>query len=369
MESRSYRIVSADSHVVEPHDLWQRYIDPAFRERAPRLVRGAEFDRLVGEEIDNEAIGLLAGCLRKDDEVRPHGRWDEDVFPGGYDPRQRLRDLDVDGIDAEVLFPTIALAFYPVTDLGFLWALFRAYNSWLADFCGTSPDRLKGIALLNHADVDVAVKELERARSLGLVGAMLPLFPAEGSTYRDAELDPLWAAAASLGMPIHLHSSTWRSKDRSFFNVASGTDRLLNTPNQIQHVVLDIIFSGVFDRHPSLRIVSVENDAGWAPFLAERGDYWWHRHRRIMPEGEIVCVEPPSSYFRDNVRLTFMRDRAAVLARELIGAPALLWGNDFPHHISTWPHSHDLIDEYRKELEPTEHALIFCDNARSLYGI
>ncbi len=369
MNNQPYRIISADSHVVEAHDLWQRYIDPPFRDRAPRLVRGKDFDSLVGEEFNNEAIGVLAGCLRKDDEVRAQGRWDTDVFPGGYDPEQRIRDLDIDGIDAEVLFPTVALTMYPISDPELLWALFRAYNSWLAEFCAASPDRLKGIAMLNHAPVDVAVAELRRGRDLGLVGAMLPLFPAEGSSYRDADLEPLWAAAAELGMPVHLHSSTWRNADRSFFNVRSGTDRLLNSPNQIQHVILDMVFSGVFDRHPALRVVSVENDAGWAPFLAERGDYWWHRHRRIMPSGEIVCLQPPSEYFRDNLRLTFMRDRTAILARDVIGVPSLLWGNDFPHHISTWPHSGDLIDEYRKELDPSEHAKIFCENARTLYGI
>jgi len=362
-----YQVISADSHVVEPHDLWQRYVDPAFRGRAPRLVRLDDHDVLRGEEIENDAIGLLAGCLRKDDDVRRHGRWETDVFPGGYDPAQRIRDLDLDGIDAEVLFPTVALTFYPVSDLELLWALFRAYNTWLAEFCSFAPQRLKGIALLNHEDVGVAVTELTRAQRLGLVGAMLPLFPAASSSYRDPELEPLWRAAAELAMPIHLHSTTWRSQERSFFNVPSATERLLNTPTQIQRVVLDMVFSGVFDRHPGLRVVSVENDAGWAPFLAERGDYWWHRHRQIMPAGEMVCTRPPSAYFADNLRLTFMRDRVAVLARDLIGSRALLWGNDFPHHISTWPHSQELIDEYRKELDPDEHQLIFCDNARQLY--
>jgi predicted TIM-barrel fold metal-dependent hydrolase len=216
--------------------------------------------------------------------------------------------------------------------------------------------------------VELAVAELERSHRLGLVGGMVPLFSGESVTYRDPGLEPLWAKAAELHMPIHFHSSTFRDKSRSFFNLKSATDRLLNTPYQIQHVLLDLIFSGVFDRHPDLRLVSAENDAGWAAALAERGDYWWQRHRQILPEGEIACVEPPSAYLARNIRLTFMRDRSAILARDVIGTATLMWGNDFPHHISTWPHSHDLIDEYRKDLDPSEHALVFGGNVQALYG-
>jgi len=367
MTAPAYTLISSDSHVIEPHDLWQRHVATEFRDRVPRLVHGDQYDTLAGEDYHYDAIGLLAGCLRSSEEVRSHGRWDEDVFPGGYDPDQRLRDLDLDGVDAEILFPTIALGFYPITDAGLQWALFRAYNSWLAEFCRTSPERLKGIAMLNHETVNDAVAELERAHSMGLVGAMLPLFSGQAVTYRDPRLEPLWSRAADLAMPIHFHSSTWRDASRSFFKVDGASDRLLNTPVEIQRVLLDLIFTGIFDRHPGLRVVSAENDAGWAPALAERADYWWSRHRHIMGPGEMDCREPPSRYFAEHIRLTFMRERSAVLARDVIGAGSLMWGNDFPHHISTWPRSADLVDDYRHDVDVADHARMFCTNARALY--
>ena len=365
MTGTGFDVISADSHVIEPHDLWQRYADPAYRDRVPRLVRGDDHDLLVGEDYEGH-IGLLSGVLRKGEAVKVDGRWDDDVFPGGYDPHQRIRDLALDGVSAEVLFPTVGLAFYPIADQGLLWSLLRAYNSWLADFCGEYPDQLFGIAMLTAEDVGAAVAELRRCKDLGHVGAMLPLF---GGDYRDRALDQLWATAADLELPINLHSSTYRDKSQSFFGQSSFTDRMLNTPYRIQHVLFDLLFSGVFDRHPGLVVVSTENDAGWAAHAVERGDYWWHRQRSLVPGDEIVCQHEPSWYFHRNIRHAFMRDRTAVLARDLIGMDSLMWGNDFPHHISTWPNSQDLVEEYRRDLNAEEHEKLFAGNARAVYKL
>jgi predicted TIM-barrel fold metal-dependent hydrolase len=367
MPAAEYGIISADSHVIEPHDVWVNYTPEAFHDRVPRLVRGSEFDKLLGEEFESQLMAMRPEIKGENpDTISANGRW-EDVFVGGYDPHQRMKDLAVDGIDAEVLFPTTAMSFYPITDSELRWGLFRAYNSWLHDFCREYPNNLKGIGILNHDTVDLAISELERCKELGHVGVMIPLFPGDTLTYRDAALDPLWERAADLQMPVNLHSSTFRDRSKSFFNIVSFTDRLLNTPYQIQHVLFDLIFSGVFDRYPGLRIVSTENDAGWAGNTAERGDYWWHRQRKLAAADEVVCTNPPSYYLHQNVRHAFMRDRTAVLAHEVIGTDTLMWGNDFPHYISTWPYSQDLIDEYRKYVDPTVHAKVFCDNVRALY--
>ena len=365
MVKDTYKVVSADSHVVEPHDLWQRYAPAEFQDRVPRLVRGETCDKLVGEDYVGD-VGLLAGCLRKDEDVRVEGRWDEDVFPGGYDPHQRVKDLEIDGVQAEILFPTIAMAFYPIPDVTFQWELFKAYNTWLADFCGEYPMQLKGIGMLNHETVDLAIAEMIRCKELGHVGVMIPLFSGESVGYRDPALDPLWAAAAELELPVNLHSSTFRDKSKGFFSLTSFTERLLNTPIQIQRTLFELIFSGVFDRHPNLKVVSTENDAGWAGHMAERGDYWWNRHRKLIVD-EVACTQEPSFYLHQNIRHAFMRDRTAILSRDVIGIHTLMWGNDFPHHISTWPHSQDLVEEYRKDLDPAEHEQLFCSNARDLY--
>lgn len=365
--SQNELIISADSHVLEPHDLWQNYAPKEFRDRVPRLVRGETSDALVGEEFESKLMGMRPEMKGESEEDVPlEGRWEE-VFKGGYDPHQRINDLAVDGVDAEVLFPTTGMSFYPITDPELRWALFGAYNDWLRDFCSAYPAKFKGIAMLDIDNLDRAVAELERAKALGHVGAMLPLFPGDEQTYRDQPFDRLWAKAVELEMPLNLHSSTFKDKRKSFFHIKSFTDRLLNTPYQIQHVLFDLIFSGVFDRYPALRIVSTENDAGWAGNMAERGDYWWHRQLKLAAADEVVCKHPPSYYLHNNIRHAFMRDRTAVLANEVIGSDALLWGNDFPHYISTWPYSQELIDEYRKYVDPATHAKVFSGNVRSLY--
>lgn len=365
-------VVSADSHVIEPHDLWQRYTPAAYADRVPRLVRGDDTDKLVGEDFESN-VGLRPAANMTDDSpggrVEITGRWETDVFPGGYDPHQRTKDLDIDGVDAEILFPTTALSFYSaIADTGYLWVLIRAYNTWLADFCGEYPDRLKGIGMLTVEDPDLAVAELTRCKELGHVGAMVPLFPGEGRSYADRDLDPLWAAAADLRMPVNVHSSTSRDKSRNFFAITSFTEKMLNTPYQIQRVLLELMFSGVFDRHPGLRIVSAENDAGWAGNTAERGDYWWTRVAKLADQPDVVSEHEPSHYLHRNVSHAFMRDRTAVLARDVIGPDSLMWGNDFPHYITTWPDSQALVGEYKAYLDPEAHAKVFGGNARALYG-
>src|ERR1700712_3945091 len=247
-----YNIISSDSHVVEPHDLWQKRIESQYKDRAPKLIRDTDTDRLVCDQASMPPVGLLAGCARSDDEVRFDGRWEEDVFPGGYDPKIRLDDIARDGIDAEVFYPTLGLHLYPIEDKDFQWALFRAYNSWLAeDFCAPYPDRFKGIAMLNHEDVELSIAEMTRAKEMGLVGVMVPLYPL-ALDYADPALEPLWAASAEMQMPVSFHAATTRDKSKAW-NKSKALDQPLKTAH-VQQVILSMIYAGVFDRHPDLMI-------------------------------------------------------------------------------------------------------------------
>ena len=203
-----YRVISSDSHVVEPHDLWQEYTVERFRDRAPRLVHEETTDRLVCDGARLPPVGLLAGCMRADDEVRAKGRWDTDVYPGGWDPAVRMDALARDGVDAEVLYPTIAMQLYPIADVEFQWALLEAYNTWLADMIGDAPGVLFGIAMLSPDDLDRAVNEVARAKASGLSGVMIPVVRGEGTPYWNDEFDPLWAAAVDHGLPVSLHAAT-----------------------------------------------------------------------------------------------------------------------------------------------------------------
>ena len=360
-------VISADSHVVEPHDLWQERIEPEFRDRAPRLVSEPTTDRLVFEEAELPPVGLLAGCARADDDVRLEGRWDEDVFVGGYDPKARLADLAKDGVDGEVLFPTIAMQLYRVRDFDFRSALFRAYNTWLAEFVSVEPDVFKGAGMLTEERPEEAAAELRRCKEIGLSAVMLPQVPGDEVSYADKMFDPLWATAVECGFPVNFHAATTRDEKKAW-SAGTPTDGVISSPFQVQRLIVDMILYGTFDKFPDLHIISVENEAGWAAQMIERADFVWRRSLKLKRKTDMICKEPPSHYLQNNVGITFMRDRAAVLTREIVGERVLLWGNDFPHHVSTWPHSRQVLDECFEGQPESVRESIVAGNAAALYG-
>lgn len=362
------RLLSADSHVIEPPTLWQNYVDPAFRDRSPRLERRDDTDVLVCDGVEFPPLALYAGCLRRDDDVRTSGRWDEDIPAAAYNPAIRRKAVEADGISGEVLFPTVAMSFYALDDPALRRALFAAYNRWIAEFCESDPSFYKGLAALDVEDVDAAVAELEAAHRRGLRGVMIPLFAGSELRYCSERYEPLWAAAARLRMPVNLHRATSRDKD-AVWTKGTLADRVLRPPTEVQRVALDLIFTGVFDRHPELVLVSAENEAGWAGHMVETADYWWRRNRKILNDPDLIrCEEPPSHYVGRNVAATFMRDRTAVLATPVTGAQVLMFGTDFPHHVSTWPDSVASITAQTEPVPSDVAEAIRWQNAAALYS-
>ena len=168
-------VLSSDSHVFEPPDLWQTRIDAPFRDRAPRIERIGGADHVVVEAQILSGIGLISNAdarFEAPETISAQGRF-EDVHRGGYDPTQHLKDMALDGVAGEVLYPSQGLFYFKVADPLLMSAIFRAYNDWLAEFCRTDPARLKDIAMINLDDVEDGIQELERAARLGLAGAMI----------------------------------------------------------------------------------------------------------------------------------------------------------------------------------------------------
>ena len=363
------RIISSDSHVIEPPTLWVDHVEAAFRDRVPRVVRDDDTDRLVCDGLEFPPLALYAGCLRADGDVRQAGRWQQDIPAEAYDPVARRAAVRADGVSGEVLFPTVAMTFYLLDDVGLQRALFGAYNRWIAEFCAADPAFYRGLAAVNVDDVSAAVAEIERAHAVGLAGVMIPLFANEAQPYHSEAYEPLWEAAAGLGMPVNFHSATTRAR-KAFWTNGRLTERLLRAPTEMMHVALDLVFGGVFDRHPGLVVVSAENDLGWAGFVAERGDYWWQRNRTLTTNAAQMRNErPPSAYFGRNLVGTFMRDRTAVLSVDVIGADALAFGTDFPHHVSTWPRTARVVEATLAGVDdPATRALILSGNVERLYG-
>lgn len=369
----SYRVLSADSHVVEPWTLWTESLPERYRDRAPRLVRDEDSDRLVSDDVVLPPIGNMAGVLRSNDLAERHrgeARW-EDVPRACYDPDARLEHLVLDGIVGEVLYPTLSLMFFSIDDLDFKWAMFKVYNDWLADFCRAHPDKYKGVALIAHEDVGLAVAELERAANLGLSGVMVATLAGEGfPPYHDRTYDPLWAAAVDHGVPVSVHSATSRDRAKAF-DVRGGRDPLtaVTKVERIQRLLMSLMFGGVFDRHPKLMVCSAENDAGWAADLIRREDFNFHRYRHTVHAGfEPFCEQPPSHYWTNNIRCTFMNEPAVARTYDLVGVGTLMFQTDFPHAVSSYPHSHKIAEELVTGIDTADAHRLLYQNAADLYG-
>ncbi len=357
-----YRVISADSHIIEPPDLWVRYIEPSYRDRAPHLERLPEGDVFKCEGVELPPIPISSSAGNRRVAVTAKGRWEEVVRKGAYDPHERMKDMALDGMDAEVVYPTLALRMFEIADPALQRAIFAAYNSWIADFCGAYPDRLKGIAMISLTGVESAMAEMRRVRKLGLAGAMVSIVPL-GATYSGPAYDPFWATAQELQLPVSVHINT---NVHPLRNATMAEKSIL--ASHAQWCIADLIFNGVFARFPEIKVVSAENDAGWAPYLMQRMDNLFEIHRHTYNFEIRDQGLRPSEFFRRNVYLTFMEDRPAIIARDTIGGEHLMWSNDYPHKESTFPHSQQVLQRMFEGVPEMDKQRITCLNAARLYG-
>ena len=373
----NYKVISSDSHIFEPADLWTSRIEPKFRDRAPRMVHrdedntdwwvcdgvkgvsGASGGGQTGKRFEAPETLTFAGSL---DQIRP----------GGYIPEDHVKDLDIDGIDADLLYPTNGLLLYAVPDGQLLTAMLNAYNDWIAEFCKAIPSRLKGIAALNVDDVQQSVKELERCHKMGLVGAMITVYPPENRSYASPEYEPLWAAAQDLGMPLSLHITTNRpNPDGPFFEdiEASGPAALTNVDYWVRMSLSHMIFSGVFERYPKLQIGSIEMELSWVPHFLDRLDY---NYTQRPPTGDWYTFKDdvlPSDFFHQNVFLSFQDDGLGIRDRQIIGVDNIAWGSDYPHPESTFPRSRQILEELLADCNDEEKAKIAGGNIARIYHL
>ncbi len=369
-----FKLVSADSHIAEPPDLWLTRMDREFRDRAPRLVSNETGDAFVVGDPSSPAhgIGLFATKPKyADPEARFSmvGRW-ADVPEGAYDPVARAAELDREGIEAEVLYTTIGLGLFAIKDHEFRYACMRAFNDWLAEHCSGAPKRLFGVAMITTDDIDRGVAELERCVGMGLRGAMVSIGQQSGESYGDPRFAQFWSAAEALGVPISLHvaatETSWHNTGSMFVDFAC-----VFTPTM--YAVTSMIFSGLFDRHPRLKVLSVENDASWPLAVLERMDDRWIHDELWAPimgqRAEITSGRKPSEIFHEHVGCTFMRDRTAIVNRGIIGRENLMWGADFPHFDGAWPNSAATLEGQFDGVPLEDRMAIGRNNAIKIYEL
>ncbi len=299
--------------------------------------------------------------------ISGHGRF-EDVPRGGYDPEQHLADMRLDGVAGEVLYPSQGLFYFRVADSDLQAAIFRAYNDWLAQFCRTDPARLKGIAMISMDDVPSAIRELERAARLGLAGAMITEYPLEDRRYDQPEYESFWAAAEALDMPLSLHTATRRqgkirgAGDKTLRDASSRATKAFYPALSM----CDMIFSGVFERHPRLTLAIVEFELAWAPHMLSTMDYTY-RERHGEAIYRFKDSMRPSDFFRRNVVLSFQEDAIGIRLRDAIGVDNMMWGSDYPHSESTFPRSRKILAEILAGVPDDEQAKIAGGNTARVY--
>ncbi len=359
--------ISSDSHITEPPNCYIDFIDPKFRDRAPRMVDdGKGGDAFLVEGIKRPLnISLAAAAGRKPEDLRGRGQKFTDLWRGGWDGSVRCADQDRDGVCAEIIYPTIGMMLCNHDDFDYKKACFDAYNRWLQTFVAPAPKRIFGLGQIAMRSVAEGIKELEEVKKMGFVGVMMPGNPAV-EDYDSPIYDPFWQASVDLKMPLSFHILTSRAA-----GITEGRGPAINGFLSIirgnQDILGMMIFSGVFDRNPKLKIVCVEADAGWAPHFMYRADHAYKRHRFWMKGQELKKL--PSDCFKDHIYLTFQDDWIAFKMKHMVNIERLMWANDFPHSDSTWPWSQEILAEHTKGLTEEERNKICFDNVKELYNL
>lgn len=370
-------VVSADSHMTEPADLWTDRLDTRLRDRAPRVIENPSGERprylfsAEGAPPFPVAGGFAAGRSGRElQEIMDHGY--EAARPSGWDPVERLKDQDLDGVDAEVLYPTLGMTLFAMTDGDLQRSCFAVYNKWLAEFCSHDPKRLYGIGLISLEDVGAAVRDLDAVAKLGMRGAMIWGSPPPERPYDHRSYDHFWNAAAELELPVSLHIIAGRGgTSTSVANAIGDAPSIhpgvwyMTVIHEIQASIAHLVLGGVLERYPKLRIVSAENDTGWLPHFNYRMDHVFDKYG-VNWEG---VPERPSHYVRRQVYATFQDDPVGPATHEIFGADNYMWASDFPHSDSTFPESRAWIEKNFAGVPEAVRRKIVHDNAVGLYGM
>jgi predicted TIM-barrel fold metal-dependent hydrolase len=343
--------------------VWTEYIDPEFRERAPRLVRKGDYDVYEMEEVVLPPIGMPGSAGKPTEDIRLEGRF-EDVPKGAYEPAARLQAMDRDGVSAEIIYPTLAMRMHGIPDPALKRACFRAFNRWAAEFDATYPGRWKSVGVVGLDDAEWGAEELREVAELGLGAAFISVDPGGEDDYGRADYDRFWATAEELDLPVSLHAGSEKRRPGRLPARQVFTQRLGVTNSLAQ-----MVYGGIFDRFPRLKIVSTENHVGWVPFFMQSLDHLHTRMPLLLGTDRPALDLLPSEYLRRNVYHAFIPfDTWWMPVRDRIGVDRILWSSDYPHSEGTWPESREVIAETFRGVPEEETQMMVGGNAAKLFG-
>jgi predicted TIM-barrel fold metal-dependent hydrolase len=359
-------IISADSHVLEPGDLWTKALGARFGDALPRIVKGFE-----GHDGTFFYLGRPGEAARIDELVNSVGDDQRigELVRAGSDPAFRLKLMLADGVSAEVLNPTFALWVPRIPDPAMRRACAEVFNDWIVDYCATASKRFLGVGIVPIDDPQWAVDEAQRIIRRGVRGIMVPTQPIDGAPpYRNSVYDRFWGVVEEARVPVTLHIVTGRVRDPFTYH---GADERGEVPRSFLELfgeagpVLanEFIFGGIFDRFPKLTIFLSEYDASWLPILKYRVD------RIEKFPGLAPLKKPARAYVDENVVVGIINDPLAAKLRHEIGLDRIMWGSDFPHPPCTYPHTREKIREILAGIPEADRAAIVSGNVSRLYGI
>jgi predicted TIM-barrel fold metal-dependent hydrolase len=384
--AREYHLVSGDAHLQVPADFWTGKVPSQFQEFVPKRVKmpggGDAIVDFEGKKYFG-ATGNYSGHTPRD--FDPMVAFDYDSAVGSGPPAQRLKEQDQDGVEAELLYPgTSAVHGIRVKGRQDAYeAMVRAYNDYLIEYTSEAPDRLFGVGMLpTGTTVADKIAEMGRLKKAGIKSIGLPGYPNE-QPYPTPEDDPFWAAAIDLKMPLSVHTTMTRNlkellKYPRLPDTGQNDDdpmtryyRHANASRCGSLTVCQLLFAGVWDRFPKLNIYFAENNIGWIPFFLEQLDAEYEKNKFWAEKyfGLKQLDRKPSEYIQEHAYWGFYDDPIGIKMRGEIGVDHIVWGSDFPHVVSYWPESQNILDQQMAGVGTAERKKMQAENILGFLGI
>lgn len=348
MPPEGTRLISADDHVLEVPHLWEDRLKGADKDRAPKYWRDETGFHMTVDGVSFDVPGLPSDF--------PEGR------EGFWDVDQRLADMDAEGIEASVVFHGRAAGLVRLEDKELFIRCIDAFNEWLSEWRLAAPERLYPVAYLpTFFRPEMTRDYLQKLRDLGFKAIEIPMNP-RGVRYNSSEMDPLWQAVEESGFPLSIHIGAYLQ----FSGRGSLGANLNANLMPFQGLFGQLVFSGVLERHPALKIVFTEGGAGWVAAAIASADKVYRDYASVL---RPRLAQPPSFYWRRQCYATFMDDPVALEMVDRIGAENMLWSVDYPHPESVLGESLDIVRSIFDTVGAVRAKAITGGNAARLWGI
>ena len=376
-------VMSSDSHIIEPYDLWTNALGDRHGDKVPHRVSEAKgvkgdfffcgFDYMGVDDLRQEDAGDTPDSTIAVESGDLSPELAQRVLKANADPEERLKLMDMDGVDSELIQATNMLLAMRIRETAVLQDCAAVFNDFCTAYCNHDPNRLVASAMIPMHDIGWALKELERCRKAGHRTAIINTdLPKTFPPYRKADYDRFWAAAVDLDMPITLHLGTGETVDPFAFitpeEQEDGPEYFLRIFGDQQYTLVnEFIFGGIFDRFPKLQVISGEYECSWFP-------YWFYRCKQMQGALGLAMHIPQvkksiDEYVAENMWVAFTDDLFFDRSWDVIGEDRIMWGSDYPHPRNTFPNSHDII---KKRMQGTPDRVIAKAaglNCARLFGI